>query len=154
MSAKRDKKNNLHHTVQWYCYFQTISFMPSRQRLLILIWTFDNDWTTLKHKRIWTLCLTPLSPHQITAKTIAKLWETWHEWEESCCCFLPHPSIQPRSFSNATARLAKWISRTKGRKRRFPTSRTQSSDPLSQALWSDTNRSPSLLVPASNELRG
>ena len=30
----------------------------------------------------------------------------------------------------------------------------QSSDPLSQALWSDTNRSPSLLVPASSELRG
>ena len=29
----------------------------------------------------------------------------------------------------------------------------QSFDPLSQALWSDTNRSPSLLVPASSEVR-
>ena len=118
--------------------------MPSRRRLLILIWTFDNDWATLKHKRIWTLCLTPPSPHQITAKTIAKLWETWHEWEESCRCFLPHPSIQSRSFSNATARLAKWICRTKGRKRHFPTSRTVVRSPISSPVVQYKSLSQSL----------
>lgn len=131
------KKINLDHTVQGIAISRTSVSCH-------VIWTFDNDCATLKHKRIWTFRLPPNNSKSekrgMNKEKVVAVFRLILPFLRAPLVTLLlswlNGSLEPRGENAISLRLS------------------QSSDAPSQALWSGTNRSPGFLVPAPSEVRG